>query len=442
MSKIDILRESNNKVCKDTTLSLLSDLILGRLSNVVDYDEEDTYYKGDLIYRYVNGRHEILECLENEVTGEFNYDKWSQMTLNMSALANGRTDEDDLLLVEVICHEAEEDGVDRIDLSDIEDLRETNTNAIVTHSVRGIIPRSEFILDDVAKELRLTGWDLDQGESLRCIIFKFGKPEQKNQAYTNVLETEITEADFSNGKYNTKLGLDFTKNHYSVICIHSTKGILKETDDYIIDNTGLTLTDILSNNQYVTLVVFEQAEAKGFNNCVYGVYKFNKPELSNVAFIPIKGFVKGRDRLFVFDRVNGYVGTSRYTISEDGRQITFKDLEFIINEEIIFVALTENNQVYLPDDFLDINNFSYDVRGHLSPLIGEVQLSINYPEIDIDIPESAFLNNNYNVKTEVIDTTGDVGSIVVKNKSREGFTMEMTGIATKAKIQYTIVPSN
>lgn len=442
MSKIDILRESNSKISKDSTISLLSDLILGKLAKVVDYNKDDTYYRGDLIYRFNNGRHEILECIENEVSGEFDYDKWSQMSLNMSALANGRTDEDELLYIEVITKEADKDGVDKVDLSHIPDLRETNTNAIVMHSVRGIIPRSDFIIDDITREIKLTGWDLDEGEVLNCIIFKFGKPEKRDQAYTNILESKIVSSNLSGEFYNTNLSLDFSKNNYKSICIHSTKGILKETTDYTLNSSGLKLTQKLSGDQFVSLVVFEQAEAKGFNNCVYGIYKFSKPELSNRAFIPIKGFVKGRDRLFVFDRVNGYIPISSYSISEDGREIIFKNLEFMINEELIFIALTENNRIYLPDDFLDINNFSYDIRGHLSPLIGEVLLTLDNPSIEIDIPETAFLNNNYNVKTEVIESSGDVGTIIIKNKSRKGFTIEITGIANKAKIQYTIVPSN
>lgn len=442
MSKIDILRESNSKISKDTTISLLSDLILGKLSKVVDYNQDDTYYRGDLIYRFNNGKHEILECIENEVTGEFDYDKWSQMSLNMSSLANGRTDEDELLYIEVITKEADKDGVNKVDLSHIPDLRETNTNAIVLHSVRGIIPRSDFILDDISKELKLTGWDLDEGEKINCIIFKFGKPEKRNQAYTNILESKIVSSDLSGEFYNTNLPLDFSKNNYKSICIHSTKGIIQETSEYTLNASGLKLTQKLSGDQFVSLIVFEQAEAKGFNNCVYGVYKFSNSELSNRAFIQIKGYVKGRDRIFVFDRVNGYIPISEYSISDDGREIIFENLEFMINEEIIFVALTENNQVYLPDDFLDVNNFSYDIRGHLSPLIGEVVLTLDTPSIEIDIPETAFLNNNYNVKTEVIETSGDVGTIIIKDKTRNSFTLEITGIANKAKIQYTIVPSN
>lgn len=442
MSKIDILRESNNKVCKDTTLSLLSDLLLKKLDNVLDYNESEVYYKGDLIYRFVNGRHEILEALEDNINGPFNYDQWAELTLNMSALANGRSDFDELLYFDVIYHEALEDGDNRVDLSSIENLREVNTNAILMHSVRGIIPRSEFVIDEISQEIKLTGWDLDAGESLRCLIFKFGKPSKERKGYSNTFEQSISISDNIRGnEYRLSIpSFDITKD--KIIAIHSLDGILKETDEYTFTSEKIVLNKPLIEGQYVSILVFQQRPGDGYNNCVYGVYKFDKPELSNRAFIPIPGFAKGRDKLLVFDRVNGYTGEHLYDISENGKEIIFKELKFMINEELIFVALTESNNLYLPDDFLDLNHFSYNVRGHLSPLLGEVLLSINNPETTIDIPEGAFLNNGYSVKTEVIESTGDVGSIIIKNKTRESFTIEMTGISSKSKIQYTIIPAN
>lgn len=442
MSKIDILRESNTKVCKDTTLSLLSDLLLKKLDNVLDYDENEVYYKGDLIYRFVNGRHEILEALEDNISGPFNYDDWAELTLNMSALANGRSDFDELLYFDVIYHEALEDGDNRIDLSSIENLREVNTNAVLMHSVRGIIPRSEFVIDEITQEIKLTGWDLDAGEYIRCLIFKFGKPDKDHKGYSNTYEQTIEVKDnISGNEYRISIpSFDLDKD--KIIAIHSLDGILKETDEFTYTNDKIVLNKPLIEGQYLSVLVFQQRPGKGYNNCVYGVYKFDKPELTSKAFIPIPGFAKGRDKLLIFDRVNGYIGENLYSISENGKEVTFKDLEFMINEELIFVALTDANNLYLPDDFLDINHFSYNVRGHLSPLIGEVILSINNPETTIDIPEGAFLNNGYSVKTEVIESTGDVGSIIIKNKSREGFIIEITGISTKSKIQYTIIPAN
>ena len=442
MSKINILKESNNKVSKDTIISLMSDLLLKKLDQVMDYNPSQTYYKEDLIYRFTEGRHEILQCLEDGVSGDFNYDKWADLTLSMSSLANGRSIDDELIYLRLISFKALEDGTNSIDISSVPNMKETNTNAILMHSVRGIIPRGEFVIDENAREIKLTGWDMNAGEVAKVLIFRFGKPASRNTpGYSNIYEQKITVENKVQDYYPITIP-SFNKDEDFILVIHSMDGMLEYGIDYNFVTQGIRLTNQLQPGQFASIIAFQQRPGDGYNNLLYGVSKFDSEDPVAECPIPINGFVKGRDKLFVFDRVNGYLGEHQYSISEDGKTISFVDMQFIVNEEIIFAALTESSTLMLPDDFLDVNHFSYNVRGHLSPLLGEVLLTFKNPSVLVDIPKGTFLNNNYNVNPEIVQSSGDVGSIIIKNKTMDSFAIEMTGIASKVKVQYSITPAN
>ena len=48
-------------------------------------------------------------------------------------------------------------------------------------------------------------------------------------------------------------------------------------------------------------------------------------------------------------------------------------------------------------------------------------------------------NANYLVFTEVVSAAGNVGEVIVSNKTKTGFTLEYTGSASTATIKYTII---
>lgn len=48
-------------------------------------------------------------------------------------------------------------------------------------------------------------------------------------------------------------------------------------------------------------------------------------------------------------------------------------------------------------------------------------------------------NANYLVFTEVVSAAGNVGEVIVSNKTKTGFTLEYTGSASTATIKYTVI---
>lgn len=437
MSDIDVLRESRETLSKNSVLSLVADVLLKRIEDITNYNTSSTYYRDDLVYRFndENGMHEILECRKDGVTGSFNKADWKDMTFNLSTTANKNKDDQliDIAFDRQICTITAGREWVPINYSNFD---KGNTCIMVFHSVKGLVCRSEYTIIDNQKRLYLSSWQLLKDEFLDIIIFQFGKGDGYSKIdgkrYTNVTASTVTSVNIALD------GFDNTRDRFFIL--HSTVGYLLNGTDYTITSTTITLKNsvTLQPNEYLSLVVFAKRYTDGYCNLTHSVYKATADNTTTIPVL-VKDFVRGRDLLMVFKNPSEFIPDTLYSTGSDGTMMTLNSsVALRTGEEIHFLCFSALNTNLVQDDSIDLNNLTLQARAMVVPIQGEVVIGVKTPEVIITLPVGRFFSNSYDVSPEVIETTGDVGTISIIEKTNTSFKLKMSGICTRARVQYSI----
>jgi bifunctional N-acetylglucosamine-1-phosphate-uridyltransferase/glucosamine-1-phosphate-acetyltransferase GlmU-like protein len=73
-----------NNIKSDNIIKLFSDLIFKDITKIRNYNENETYYKNDMIYMYDDTikKHQIYYAKENNIKGVFDKNKWELFNIS------------------------------------------------------------------------------------------------------------------------------------------------------------------------------------------------------------------------------------------------------------------------------------------------------------------------------------------------------------------------
>ena len=147
----------------------------------------------------------------------------------------------------------------------------------------------------------------------------------------------------------------------------------------------------------------------------------------------------------VFHSSLGLITPDNYFI-ESGKIIILNEKYFLNkNEYLIFISGEFGRNHVLGDDIIDLSNMkgylregimkllssdNNDIKNHLKE---NIRLTIDSPINEL-IFKSPLPDNDYSIEYEIVDTDGDVGSIIISNKLNNKFTIEYTGISNYVDI--------
>jgi hypothetical protein len=178
-SSIELLKKSVQNMTQNNIVRLLVDIILRDLTNIRDFSEKETYYNGDIVYKFdiVENKHNLYKCKNDRVIGEFNINDWdiyevSGSNINTVILQSEFTSESDGITKCEINHDAFNPDLDFL---------------IVFHSVRGLLKPSLYTINDDKRTITLS-FGLYKGESLFYLILKNIENNEGNQRLTDFLE--------------------------------------------------------------------------------------------------------------------------------------------------------------------------------------------------------------------------------------------------------------
>lgn len=445
MSNIDLLKESNENIPASSIVSLLSDIIIKNLNDVSEFNETRKYYKGDRVHKIdetiehgdCRTHHGIYECIADTTTGEWKRSDWVELQLMLDKSKKMMTRQ--ITDIELSPLVATEDNQYFLTFSS--NVHEENAGYLLFHPQKGIIDRRDYVIYQKVtsdktydKAIKLLNWNLKSQDYVILLTFSFG---ETNDGYDVVYEfTEKVDTDSEFVPF-----IDYVQGVDKVIIIHNKKGILKESE-YAIDTSvkrvylnGFTM----KAGEYLSYIKFSKRKVKGFCDIVQKNVKVYSD--SNKLRIPLSSYLNGSDKFILFKKDTGYIPISNYTIAPNSNYITFKDKVNYpkANNEYIFVIFSSNPINYIDDNSIDGGKLNEELKLQLFPLRGNVNLSQEKTSETITLPKGRFIGNNYVVTTEIVSTTGDVGTISITNKNETSFTITMSGIAKSVSIDYAIV---
>lgn len=78
---VKYILNSIEKLDNDSLMKFILDILTQGLEGIVDFDENEVYAKGDKVYMFKDGRHQIYKCIvDNSTPGPMNIDEeWSDL---------------------------------------------------------------------------------------------------------------------------------------------------------------------------------------------------------------------------------------------------------------------------------------------------------------------------------------------------------------------------
>ena len=446
MSDIDLIKESNEKIPKNSILSLISDMVMPTLNNVSEFDKTRKYYKGDRVLKTIETtnhgicrtHHGIYECIIDGVVGEWNRTNWVEITLSVES--NRKSTSHQIINIDLLPVVATEENQYFLSFSTSK-INKENSYVVMFHPEKGLIDRNDYIIysnsttdNETDMALKLINWNLQPDDYVILLIFTFGETDDGYDVVYEFVEKVDTESTYVNF-INYIEGID------KVLVFHNKRGILKESD-YRIDTSkkriylkGFTM----KAGESLSYIKFSKRGVQGFCNVFQKTLKVY--ENTNRLRIPLNSYNEGRDKFILFKKNGGYISSNYYTVSLNSNYVSFKyaDRYPKINDEYIFIFFSSSDTNYIEDDSIDGSKLDEDIKLKLFPIRGNVTLTQEKLSDTVTLPKGRFIKDNYSVSTEVIKTTGDVGTIYITDKTETQFTINMTGIAKTVSIDYSVI---
>lgn len=78
---INYILKSIEKLDNDSLMKFMLDILTQGLEGITDFNEEEVYTKGEKVYVYKDGKHQVYKCIvENTTPGPMNLDEeWSDL---------------------------------------------------------------------------------------------------------------------------------------------------------------------------------------------------------------------------------------------------------------------------------------------------------------------------------------------------------------------------
>ena len=429
---IRLLKESNNSISKNTILSLLSDVFLKKIEDVRNFSPIEVYYKGDIVYSYNKAlnKHELYSCLKDGVSGQFNPSDWDDLIINMGGSTTSETCSHTRCVESIFVQTYT--ATENTSIIPLEKQFDYMKDSIMLfHSTMGLLSMDEYRVNDLGSSIRLRRKLLNANESITYYIFVGGD----GKIGYNSMKEHIQYANVAN-QNEFEIFLDY-KPFTDIMMVFNSINILIPPTEYSIENNKVILNEGIQLNEKITMVTL----GKNYDNeKIVQIYqttsKINTLNTTNI----ILPFKKNEETEFmVFHSLHGLITRDHYSIEND--RITF-DFELKYGEELYFVVtsrkpvitnITESSGIMS----VTAKDIDEELYSHIIGTPGRVALTKDSPKkkINLDVPATT---ENYDIDIVILSSDGDVGDIILSNKTYKSFELEFNGIAKNVLIEYTI----